>query len=237
MPENNFKSLEAKWGISFRQPELLCQALTHRSYLNEHPEFSLAHNERLEFLGDAVLSLVVTAYIFNQYPDQNEGELTAYRAALVNWEILGAVAAEAGLNEHLLLSRGEQKDSGRARAVILANTIEAVIGAIFLDQGYTMAEKFIARYLFPKLEAIVQDRSWQDSKSLFQERAQAEFNLTPNYKVLHQSGPDHDKVFTVGLYLGEELVAEGEGPSKQRAEQVAARAGLITRGWQSAGDK
>ncbi len=233
MLENNFKTLENKWGINFKNPELLRQALTHRSYLNEHPELSLAHNERLEFLGDAVLGLVVTAHLFAQYPEQDEGELTAYRAALVNWEILGAVAAEAGLNDYLFLSRGEQKDGGRARAVILANTIEAVIGAIFLDQGYTEAEKFIAKYLFPKLPSIVEDRSWQDSKSLFQEKAQAEQNITPVYKVLHQSGPDHDKTFTVGLYLGKDLIAEGEGPSKQRAEQEAARAGLSAQGWQN----
>ncbi len=218
--------------VKFNNPDLLRQAFTHRSYLNEHPEIATGHNERLEFLGDAVLELIVTDYLFKKYPEQNEGELTAYRAALVNAETLAKVAEEAGMNDYLLLSRGEQKDTGRARSAILANTFESVLGAIFLDQGYAVAQQFVTDYLFPKTDEIVKNQLWQDAKSLFQEKSQSLANTTPNYEVLSETGPDHDKVFTVGLYLGEELISEGVGPSKQRAEQEAAKAGLVVKNWQ-----
>lgn len=217
--------------VKFNNPDLLRQAFTHRSYLNEHPESKLSHNERLEFLGDAVLELIVTDYLFRQFPDQNEGELTAYRAALVNAETLATVAAELNMNDYLLLSRGEQKDTGRARSTILANTFESVLGAIFLDQGYAQAQAFVSQYLFPKTAEIVKRQLWQDPKSLFQEKAQSFANITPAYRVLSEDGPDHDKIFTVGLYLAEDLVAEGVGPSKQRAEQEAAKNGLAIKGW------
>ncbi len=217
--------------FNFKNNELLKQALLHRSYLNEHPEIKLDHNERLEFLGDAVLELVVTDYLYHKYPNRDEGELTAYRAALVNAETLGSVAAELGVNDHLLLSRGEAKDNGRARQVILANTFEAIVGAMYLDQGYAAAQIFIGKYLLPLTDEIVAKKLWVDAKSYFQEQAQELRDITPTYKVLSELGPDHDKVFTVGLYLGSELVAKGQGPSKQRAEQEAARAGLAANGW------
>jgi ribonuclease-3 len=217
--------------FNFKNNELLKQALLHRSYLNEHPEIKLDHNERLEFLGDAVLELVVTDYLYHKYPNRDEGELTAYRAALVNAETLGTVAAELGVNDHLLLSRGEAKDNGRARQVILANTFEAIVGAMYLDQGYAAAQIFIGKYLLPLTDEIVAKKLWVDAKSYFQEQAQELRDITPTYKVLSELGPDHDKVFTVGLYLGSELVAKGQGPSKQRAEQEAARAGLAANGW------
>lgn len=233
MIENtDFSRLEQKWQINFKNLDLLRQAFIHRSYLNEHPENNLGHNERLEFLGDAVLELVTTEYLYAKYPGDNEGELTAYRAALVNAETLAKVAEEAGLGAYLLLSRGEQRDTGRARQAILANTFESVVAAIFLDQGYGTARDFIAKYLFSKTEEMVDNQLWRDSKSLFQERAQASLSITPSYRVISETGPDHDKTFTVGLYLGEELVAEGVGPSKQRAEQEAARIALLIKKWQ-----
>jgi len=228
----NFKTLQTAIGVQFKNEELLRQACLHRSYLNEHPEISLQHNERLEFLGDAVLELVVTEYLFAKYPERNEGELTAFRAALVNTETLSQVAGRLRVNDYLLLSRGEARDDqSRARQVILANAFEAIVGAIFLDQGYAAAQGFITRQLFPLTETMVSQKLWQDPKSHFQEQAQEHHEITPVYKVLSEIGPDHDKIFTVGLYVGDELVAQGRGPSKQRAEQEAARAGLAAKGW------
>ena len=217
--------------ISFNDPELLKQAVTHRSYLNEHRELEAGHNERLEFLGDAVLELVVTDYLFRNFADKNEGDMTSYRAALVNTNTLAESAHTLGLNEFLLLSKGEAKDTGRARNIILADTFEAVIGAIYLDQGYEVAERFIAENLFPKTGDIIANNLWQDSKSYFQEKAQDEFGTTPTYQVLTEDGPDHNKRFTVGLYIGDELIAQGMGHSKQEAEQEAARMGLNVKGW------
>ena len=227
----DFIPLQTKLGLAFKTPSLLEQALTHRSYLNEHPELKRDHNERLEYLGDAVLELAVTEFLYDKYPERSEGELTAFRAALVNAETLSALAAELELNNFLLLSRGEARDSGRARQTILANTVEAIIGAIYLDAGYQAARQFIAQYLLPRTDEIVAKNLWQDAKSYFQERAQAERDVTPTYKLLGSVGPDHNKKFTVGLYLGATLVAQGSGPSKQRAEQEAARAGLAELGW------
>jgi ribonuclease-3 len=218
-------------GLSFSRPELLEQAFIHRSYLNEHRDLKREHNERLEFLGDAVLELAVTDFLFQQYPAKSEGELTALRAALVNTGTLAAVASDLKLNDYLLLSRGEAKDTGRARLAILANTFEAVIGAIYLDQGYDAASRFITATLLAKTEDIVANNLWQDAKSYFQEKAQEHTGITPAYRVLQEIGPDHDKRFVVGLYLGAEQVAVGEGHSKQEAEQAAAQQGLTAKNW------
>lgn len=227
----DFSKLAVRLGLAFRAPNLLRQALTHRSFLNEHRGADWEHNERLEFLGDAVLELVMTDYLFRRYPEKNEGDLTGDRAALVNTQTIAEVASELGVNEYLLLSRGEAKDTGRARAVILANTFEAIVGAIYLDQGLETVRQFIEEHLASRTAALVAERRWQDAKSFFQERAQAIAEVTPAYEVLDELGPDHDKTFTVGLYLGSELVATGTGHSKQEAEQAAARAALAARGW------
>ncbi len=221
----------AQIGINFNQPKLLEQAFIHRSYLNEHRDYELEHNERLEFLGDAVLELVVTDYLFGKYPERSEGELTSFRAALVNTVTLSETADALKLIDYLLLSKGEARDNGRARQAILADTFEAVIGAIYLDQGYASARDFIARQLFGKTEEIVKKNLWQDPKSVFQEKAQENMSITPSYQVMKAVGPDHNKRFTIGLYLANELVAEGEGHSKQEAEQEAAQKGLVRKGW------
>lgn len=222
---------EKKIGIAFNDKNLLKQAFIHRSYINENPNVGLEHNERLEFLGDAVLELVVTSFLFRTYLESNEGELTAYRAALVNTISISKAASELGMNEYLLLSKGEAKDTGKARQYILANTFESMIGAIYLDQGYGAAEKFIADNLFPYIDEVIAKRLWQDAKSHFQEKAQDKAGITPSYKVLREEGPDHEKVFTVGVFLKEELVAEGNGSSKQEAEQDAAKNALEKFGW------
>ena len=232
MSKPDFSQLAGKFGWPLKRLELLEQAFTHRSYLNEHLQAAgLGHNERLEFLGDAVLELAVTEFLFQKYPAANEGVLTAYRSALVNTETLAETASELGLNDYLRLSKGEARDTGRARAVILANTFESLIGALFLDLGYQAAADFIAKYLLPRADGVANGESWQDAKSFFQELAQARLSITPHYQVLSETGPDHDKVFTVGLYLGEELAATGQGPSKQRAEQEAASQGLKRKDW------
>ncbi len=230
MMKPDFTRFEKAIGITFRERKLLEQAFTHRSYLNEHRE-ELVHNERLEFLGDAVLELIVTDYLYNKYPDSNEGALTAYRSALVNAITLSDAAAKIGMNDYLLLSKGEAKDMGRARQIILANTIEALIGAIFLDQGYETAKYFISKNIFNLIEKIVEEKTWLDAKSKFQEEAQNQEGITPSYKTLKEEGPDHDKKFTVGVYLGEDKISEGEGKSKQEAEQIAARKALEVKGW------
>lgn len=221
----------ATLGIKFKDTQLLTQAFTHRSYINENPNTGLEHNERLEFLGDAVLELAVTAHLFKMYPEAPEGELTAYRSALVNTITISGAALELNMNECLLLSRGEAKDVGKARMHILANTFEAFIGALYLDQGYDGAQNFIAKTLFPKLEEIVEKKLWRDPKSLAQEKAQELLKVTPAYKVMGESGPDHDKRFVVGIYFGSELIAEGRGKSKQEAETKAAEAALQKKSW------
>lgn len=218
-------------GITFSDLSLLRQALTHRSYINENRNSGLEHNERLEFLGDAVLELVITDYLFHEYPDKTEGAMTSYRAALVNTNTLADTAWELGMNDYLLLSKGESKDSGRARSIILADSLEALIGAIYLDQGYDMARDFIAKNLFSKTADIVANNLWMDAKSFFQEKAQEIDGFTPNYEVVKEEGPDHNKIFTVALYVGDEKVSIGTGHSKQEAEQKAAREGLLKKGW------
>jgi ribonuclease-3 len=221
----DFKAFSAKIGVKFADPSLLIEALTHRSYLNEHKE-ALAHNERLEFLGDAVLELASTDFLFKKYPDKPEGDLTSYRAALVNTVSLAESAHAIGLNDVVRLSRGEAKDTGRARDIILADAFEAVIGAIYLDQGYSAAEHFIAAHLYGKIDRVIAEKSYQDAKSRFQELAQEQRGITPHYKTIDEVGPDHARVFTVGVFVGEKQVALGTGNSKQEAEQQAAEAAL-----------
>ena len=226
-----FKSFEAKIGVTFKNQQLLETAFTHRSYLNENRANGREHNERLEFLGDAVLELAVTEFLYKKYPDKPEGELTALRAALVNTVSIADAATKLGMNDYLLLSRGEAKDTGRARGIILANAFEAVIGAIYLDQGFKPAHDFIDAQLFHKTDEVVEKKLWQDAKSKLQEIAQERLAVTPTYELVNQTGPDHDKIFIVAAYLGREKTALGEGRSKQEAEQQAAENALKTKGW------
>lgn len=229
MPD--FQTLVKKLGLSFDNLDLLIEALTHRSYLNEHREYTGSHNERLEFLGDAVLELAATDFLFKKFPAKPEGELTSYRAALVNTVSLAESAQLLGINEYLLLSKGEAKDTGRARDVILADALEAIIGAIYLDSSYASAEAFIAKNLYNKIDGVIEKRSYQDAKSRFQELAQEKRGVTPSYETLSEIGPDHNKRFTVGVFIGNEEIARGEGQSKQEAEQSAASAALDKTGW------
>lgn len=226
-----FSNFEKKVKIIFKNKDLLQQAFIHRSYINENPSVGLAHNERLEFLGDAVLELIVTDFLYKKYPNYTEGELTALRSALVNAVIISEVAVNMGMNDYLLLSKGEMKDNGKARQYILANTYEAYIGAVYLDQGINIATSFVKKTLLPKTDEIVNKKLWRDAKSLVQEKAQENVSVTPAYKVLHESGPDHDKHFTVGIYFGANLIAEGKGKSKQEAEQKAAEVALKIKNW------
>ena len=238
----DLSQFEKTLGVEFKDKNLLKTALTHRSYLNENPPMppppvgggrggGAEHNERLEFLGDAVLELVVTEHLYKIFPDKPEGDLTSLRASLVNATMLGNIAGDLGYNKFLLLSRGEAKDVGRARQYILANAFESVTGAIYLDRGYEEVAKFIGHVLFPKINEIVEQKLYRDAKSLFQEEAQERESVTPTYSVIKEWGPDHDKHFIVGVYLKKELVAEGEGPSKQEAQQQAAEMALKQKGW------
>lgn len=223
---SDFIAHSEKLGVTFKNLDLLIEALTHRSYLNEHRTTPGSHNERLEFLGDAVLELAVTHFLFTKFPTKPEGDLTAYRAALVNTYSLAETAEGLGVNDMLLLSKGEKKDTGRARQIILANAFEAILGAIYLDQGFEAAEAFVAKNLYPKIDYVLKNRTWQDAKSQFQEVAQDKKSVTPTYKTLSETGPDHDKQFTVGVFLADKEVARGDGKSKQEAEQAAAQAAL-----------
>jgi len=231
MTTPNFKDFEDKINIYFNDPALLRHAFTHRSYINEHRGGKREHNERMEFLGDAVLELVITKFLYDKYPEKPEGELTAVRAALVNTTSISVAATALMMNDYLLLSRGEAKDTGRARQYILANTFEAVIGAIYLDQGYEVAMGFIQKSLFHLTDDIVKHQLWIDPKSKFQEKAQEHTGVTPTYEVLGEEGPDHDKQFNVGVYIGKEMIAKGAGKSKQEAEQEAAKSALKKKGW------
>ncbi len=228
---HKFSKLEKKLSIEFKNKEILRNAFIHRSYLNEHRNSGLEHNERLEFLGDAVLELVITDFLYTRYEKKAEGELTAYRSALVNAITLSSVAENIGLNEYLLLSKGESKDTGRARQYILANTIEALIGAIYIDNGYENAKKFIMTHIATLIDDVIEKKKFIDSKSLFQEMAQEHIGVTPRYDLLKESGPDHNKIFTIGVYLGDIHIATGEGKSKQEAETQAAYKGLIVKKW------
>lgn len=222
--------LEKSIGVDFKNKDLLLQSLTHRSYINENPKFYLGHNERLEFLGDAVLELAVTEYLYKKY-ENPEGELTSWRASLVNSKMLSKIAREIGVNDFLLLSRGEAKDTGRAREYILANAMEAAIGAIYLDQGLIAVEDFINTHIIPKLSEIIEKKLDKDPKSHFQEEAQERVGVTPTYEVLDEYGPDHSKNFIMGVYLGKEMIAKGEGNSKQEAQEKAAEKALEEKGW------
>ena len=227
----DISKLEDILGVTFNDKDILKSALTHRSYLNENPSWPLDQNERLEFLGDAVLELVVTRYLYLNFQNP-EGELTSYRAALVNSVMLTRIADDLALNDFLLLSRGEAKDEGKARMYILANTVEAIIGAIYLDAGYDDAEEFITRVFISHMDEVLEKKLYRDAKSYFQERAQEVEAVTPTYHVIKEWGPDHEKNFIVGVYIGEELVAEGEGMSKQAAQQQAAENGIKIKKWE-----
>jgi len=229
--KKDFNELEERVNIDFKDDTLLERAFIHRSYINENPTAGLRHNERLEFLGDAVLELVVTDFLFEKYPDTPEGELTAYRASLVRTESISDAANKLGFGEYLFLSKGEAKDEGKARDYILANTFESFVGALYLDQGYDAAQTFIAAQLFPKMENILADGSWKDPKSWVQEKAQEILSVTPTYAVMNEVGPDHAKLFTVGILFGDKMVAEGTGHSKQEAQQKAAKAALVKMSW------
>lgn len=222
----DFTAAAQKLGLSFSNLALLTEALTHRSYLNENRAISASHNERLEFLGDAVLELAATRFLFDRFPQKPEGDLTAYRAALVNTVSIAGVAEQLGVNDMLLLSKGEAKDTGRARQIILANAFEAILGAVYLDQGYEAAEAFLKKHLFPRIDEVIETRAYQDAKSRFQEIAQEKKSITPSYRTLAEEGPDHDRLFTAAVYVGEREIATGTGKSKQEAEQSAAQAAL-----------
>lgn len=221
----DIKELEKNLKVKFNNPDLLMTAVTHRSYLNENRDFRLPHNERLEFLGDAVLELISTRYLYENYPHP-EGELTNFRSALVNYRMLSEIARKLKLEEFLLMSKGEAKDTGRARQVILANALEAVIGAIYLDSGYEAAKEFVLRDIIVELPLIINEGTYLDPKSKLQEIIQEKQGVTPTYQVISEQGPDHDKVFLVGVFIGNTRVGEGKGPSKQEAEVAAAENAL-----------
>lgn len=216
---------KTKLHVDFQDLDLLVTAFTHRSYLNEHKKTVHEHNERLEFLGDAVLELVVTEYLYKSY-DKPEGILTNWRSSLVRTESIGAAAAKLEFEPLLRLSRGEKRGSARARAQILANSFEAVVGALYLDQGYEASRDFIKETILSTFDDILSSGSWQDAKSYLQELAQSQEAATPAYKVMQEVGPDHDKTFTVGVYVNDKLRGQGTGPSKQAAQQKAAEAAL-----------
>lgn len=222
-----FPELQKKLKVRFKDDQLLTQALVHRSYLNENRDFALPHNERLEFLGDAVLELIVTDHLYRTYPNP-EGELTSWRSALVRGEMLATLAERLGVGQVLLMSRGEEKSGGRTRHVLLANALEALIGAIYLDQGYDAAKDFVHHTVIKELPAIIAGNKHRDPKSELQEIAQEKLGVTPRYEVRDTNGPDHDKVFTVAVLISDTAVAEGQGSSKQQAEQAAAEAALAT---------
>ncbi|PIQ79135.1 ribonuclease III [Candidatus Peregrinibacteria bacterium CG11_big_fil_rev_8_21_14_0_20_41_10] len=222
-----YQELEKKIGITFNKQELYLCCFTHRSYVNESEEKEpVADNERLEYLGDAVLEMTTTDHLFNNYPEQQEGELTALRAALVKGEHLAEVAHKLDLGKYLRLSKGEEASGGRQKNYILANTVEALIGAIYIDQGYNVAKKFIEENILNNLDQLVSEGAHRDAKSLLQEFSQEKFGVTPHYVVLKEVGPDHDKIFTMSANIGEREIATGTGSSKQKAEQSAASAAL-----------
>jgi len=232
MMASNLAKLQKIIGVTFKNDSLLKQALVHRSYLNEHPDFKIGHNERLEFLGDAVLEIVVTEYLYLNFTKTPEGDLTNWRASLVNAKMLYEIAAELGVEDCLYLSKGESRDKNKkSRQFILANSIEAIIGAIYLDQGIETAKKFILKNVVSKLDNILKNQTYLDPKSRFQEKAQEEKGITPHYQILDEVGPDHAKIFTVGLYLDEEMIATGKGSSKQEAQVEAAANSLKKMNW------
>lgn len=215
-----------KIGVTFKNEDLLLEALTHRSYLNEFPSWRLPHNERMEFLGDAVLELAVSYYLFEEFPDWPEGRLTVLRAALVNSRMLSRVANGLSLRDFILMSRGERRDTGKAREVILANAMESIIGAIYLDRGMDAATNFIGRFILVHLDEIIKNKSYKDSKSGLQEIIQEKLKITPSYRVIEETGPAHKRIFRIGVYFGDKLVAEGMGASKQEGQLEAAAGAL-----------
>ncbi|HYV33648.1 MAG TPA: ribonuclease III [Candidatus Limnocylindria bacterium] len=225
MPSLDQKELEAILGIKIKNSDLYLSAFTHRSYLNENRGFALPHNERLEFLGDAVLELAATEYLYKNYPHP-EGELTNFRSALVNYKMLSDIAKDLGFEKFLLMSRGEAKDIGRARQVILANCIEAVIGAMYLDLGYKETEEFVIKKILVELPKVIEGGSYVDPKSKLQEIIQEKRGVTPTYGVISETGPDHNKQFVVGAFVSQDEVGRGTGPSKQEAELSAAQDAL-----------
>lgn len=230
--EKDFSNIQKTIKYKFKNPDLLKQAMVHRSYLNENPGFHLGHNERLEFLGDAVLELVVTDYLYQHFPHANEGEMTSWRASLVNSKMLAHIGNALNLDSVLYLSRGEAKDSkSKARQYILTNALEALIGSIYLDRGYKYADAFIQKFVLPSLPMIFEKGLDVDPKSHFQEVAQEKYRITPHYEVLEEKGPDHAKNFRIGVFLGKECVAVGEGTSKQEAQESAAKNALESKGW------
>lgn len=228
--DKDFSQFEKKLGIIFNNKNLLIQAFIHRSYINENTKHNLSHNERLEFLGDAVLELASTTYLYHKYPDLAEGELTAYRAALVNTKSISEIAKSLDFNDYLFLSKGESKDFGKARLSILADTYEAFIGAVFLDKGYEQAESFITKTLLIHTESIIEAGKYKDAKSVVQEYSQEKLGITPSYKVISESGPDHNKQFIIAIYFADEKVAEAKGKSKQEAETNAAKLAIEKKG-------
>jgi ribonuclease-3 len=226
LKKEDYKSFaESVLEVKFKDISLLILAFTHRSYLNEHRKSADEHNERLEFLGDAVLELVVTEHLYNNY-EEPEGILTNWRSALVRTESIAAAAEKMGFVDYLRLSRGEKQGSDRAKQQILANAFEAVSGAIYLDQGYDVSKTFISKHILSTLDEILETGSWRDAKSRLQELAQSRDGITPTYRVLSESGPDHDKTFKIGVYVGDSLKGDGVGPSKQMAQQKAAESAI-----------
>lgn len=222
-PYQDFAS--SKLGFEFQDIQLLITALTHRSYINEHKKSATMHNERLEFLGDAILELVVTEFLFKNY-DEPEGVLTSWRASLVRTESIGEAGEAVGYESLIRMSRGEKQGSERARQQILANSFEAVIGAIYLERGYEDTAVFINKYITSKLDAILAKGTWRDAKSHLQEVSQRVDGDTPSYRVIEEIGPDHDKIFTLGVYVKNKLLGKGSGSSKQIAQQDAAKIAL-----------
>lgn len=230
---NRYAELEKKIAMKFKDHKLLDTAFVHKSYMNEHGDLKAEHNERLEFLGDAVLELVVTEYLYKKYPDQEEGVLTNWRSALVKGKHLAEIASELDLGLYLYLSRGEERSGGRKKNYILANTLEALIGALYLDQDYKTSHNFIDSFILKRLEEILKKGLHIDAKSHFQEVSQEVTGHTPEYRLMKDEGPDHNKIFIMGAYIGEEFVAEGKGSSKQKAEQEAASAALKKKKWEN----
>ena len=228
-----YKALMEKLGVQFKDLKILDLAFVHKSYLNEHRDLKNQHNERMEFLGDAVLELVVTEYLFKKYPQEEEGVLTNWRSALVKGKHLAEIAIELDLGLYLYLSRGEERSGGRKKNYILANTLEALIGAIYLDQGYEKIHQFADKFILGRLNKILEQGHHIDAKSRVQEIAQELLGITPEYVFISEAGPDHSKVFTMALYLGKDKIAEGSGSSKQKAEQEAAMAGLHAKQWEN----
>ena len=230
----NLAALEKELGITMHDQNLLRQALVHRSYINEHPDFELNHNERLEFLGDAVLEIVVTEYLYFTFPDKPEGELTNLRASLVNAKMLSQVASDLTIEDNLYLSRGEQRDGdSKARSFILADAVEAIIGALYLDQGLEPTRRFIEQNIFSRLGVVIKNGLYVDAKSKFQEKAQEVYGVTPHYVVMSEDGPDNAKIFKVAAFIGEEKISEGTGTSKQEAQVEAAAKAIVSKGWQA----